>query len=123
MPNVERTGIRDSTPSKMRRSFKSDGCYHADVDMLEERWIKGQRVFVAVCEYKYNTAASDTQKERTEEIAKRLSHGQSKKCKALIIHYHKHDFESDTYNITELWPEKKQLVLSFEDFRRYIRKL
>lgn len=123
MTNEERTGFRDQTPSRLRRSFGDDKCYCFDVDMIEERWINDKRILVAVCDYKRNTSATDAQKARVIDLAKRLSNNQINKCKALIIRYHSDDYENDHFIVIELWPDKSYLQMDYDGFKNYIRNL
>jgi len=119
MVNVERTGRRDTFPSRLRRNFGNDGCYHMDIDMVEYHYPNGDIGVKAFTEYKRAGArASKSQRELLVYLAQRLE------SKALIIFYRVGDtIEQSSFVVEELYPGNCKYDFGYEEFQKYIRAL
>lgn len=121
MVNIERTGKRDTFPSRVRRAFGNDGCYHSDVDMVETKYVNNNLVVTAVCEYKRLPGGklSKHQQQLLFTFAKALE------CKALVIYYEEDvtDIMKSNLVIQETYPDQHSFSCSAADFQKYLQSL
>ena len=128
VPNLERTGKRDSFPSRLRRHISpKDGCFQLDLDMVEGRYVRNNLILVAVCEYKpLGHDATDFQK----DILLRIALGENTltgllRCKSLIIEYEEGLINIDDSHllVREIYPDIQEHYFNVAQFQAYIRSL